>query len=108
MNRYSKLSLLTLVVAGLGANAYAAGENDALPVAKAGISLTQAVAAAEKHVGGKAAKAEYELTRQGWAYDVEVVRGSEVFDVRVDAGKGTVISAAADRADHDDGGDHKD
>lgn len=47
-------------------------------------------------------RAEYEKSQQGWAYDVEVVSGAKVFDVKVDADKGTVISAAEDKADRDD------
>jgi uncharacterized membrane protein YkoI len=39
---------------------------------------------------------------------VEVVSGAKVFDVRVDADKGTVISSAEDKADHDDDHDKQD
>jgi hypothetical protein len=41
---------------------------------KAKISLTQAVTVAEQHANGKA-RAEYENSKQGWVYDVEVVSG---------------------------------
>ncbi len=56
----------------------------------------------------KASRAEYENSKQGWVYDVEVVSGAKVFDVRVDADKGTVISSAEDKADHDDDHDKRD
>ncbi len=111
MYRYTKLSLLAIAITATGAVAYAAKggmENDALAIRKAKIPLTQAVTVAEQHVSGKASRAEYENSKQGWVYDVEVVNGAKVFDVRVDATKGTVISSAEDKADHDDDHDKQD
>ena len=111
MNRNSKLSLMAIGIAAAGTVAYAAAgstENDALAIMKAKISLTQAVTTAEQHVNGKAARAEYENTKQGWVYDVEVISGAKVFDVKVDGDKGTVISSAEDKADRDDDHDEKD
>jgi uncharacterized membrane protein YkoI len=83
-------------------------ENDALSVTRAKVALPQAVAAAEQHANGKASRAEYENSTLGWVYDVEVVSGAKVFDVKVDAVKGTVISSTEDNADHDDAHDNKD
>ena len=105
MYRYTQLSAIAVAVAmaASGAVAYAAGggqENDALAIANARISLTQAVAAAEQHANGKATHAEFEHSRQGWIYEVEVVSGAKVFDIKVDAEKGTVIASQEDRADH--------
>ena len=112
MYRYSKLSLLACALAAAAAGiAYAAKgdtENDAMAIASAKIPLAQAVAAAEQHVNGKAAKAEYEQSKQGWVYDVEVVSGAKVFDVKVDPNKGTVIASAEDKADRDEDHDEKD
>ena len=111
MYRYTKLSLLAIAIAMTGAAAYAAKahiQNDALAVTQAKIPLTQAVAAAEQHANGKASRAEYEQSKQAWVYDVEVVSGAKVFDVRIDADKGTVISAVEDKADHDDVHDKQD
>ena len=111
MYRYSKLSLLAIAIATTGAVAYAttAGmANDAQAITKARISLTQAINIAEQHAKGKASRGEFENSMQGWVYDVEVVSGAKVFDVRVDADKGTVISSAEDKADHDDDHDKKD
>jgi uncharacterized membrane protein YkoI len=110
MYRYTKLSLLAIAIATTGAVAYAAKgmENDALAITKAIIPLTQAITVAEQHANGKASRAEYENSKQGWFYDVEVVSGAKVFDVRVDADKGTVISSAEDKADHDDDHDKQD
>lgn len=111
MNRYSKLSLLAAAIAAAGTVAYAAQggmENDAMAINKAKIPLAQAVTTAEQHANGKASRAEYENSKQGWVYDVEVVSGSKVFDVKVDADKGTVISSAEDKADRDDDHDKQD
>lgn len=111
MYRYSKLSLLAIVIFTCGAAAYAAKsgmENDALAVSQAKIPLSQAIAIAEKHVNGQAARAEYEHSRLGGSYDVEVATGGKVFDVKVDPVKGAVLSSKEDRADHDDDGDGQD
>jgi uncharacterized membrane protein YkoI len=111
MYRYTKLSLLVVAVAATGTVAYAAKggmEDDALAINKAKIPLTQAVTVAEQHAKGKASRAEYEHSKQGWVYDVEVVSGAKAFDVRIDADKGTVISSAEDTADHDDDHDKDD
>jgi len=111
MYRYTKFSLLAIAIGATGALAYAAKAdiaNDALAIGKAKISLAQAVGVAEQHVNGKASRAEYENSKQGWVYDVEVLSGAKVFDVRVDADKGTVISSAEDKADRDDEHDKQD
>jgi uncharacterized membrane protein YkoI len=111
MYRYTKLSLLTIAIAASGTVAYAAKvgmENDALAIIKAKIPLAQAVTVAEQHANGKASRAEYENSKQGWVYEVEVVSGAKVFDVRVDANKGTVISSAEEKADHNDDHDKQD
>jgi len=110
MYRYAKPSLLAIAIAASGAVAYAASdgmENDALAITQARIPLTQAVTIAEQHANGKASRVEYEHSRkQGWVYEVEVVSGAKVFDVKVDADKGTVISSAEDKADHGDDDDN--
>ena len=76
-------------------------ENDAVMVlAKAKVSLTQAVGAAEAQAGGRATKAELESERGEVAYQVEVVTAdSKVFDVRIDAASGKVVSSKLDTAD---------
>lgn len=113
MFRYTKTSLVAAILASASAVGYAAttvssAENDALSIGKAKISLTQAITTAEQHVKGKAVQAEFEQTKAGWAYDVEVASGSQVFDVRVDADKGTIISSTQDKVDQDDSHDKKD
>ncbi|OWQ82916.1 peptidase M4 [Roseateles aquatilis] len=121
MNRYVKYGVVAVAVSAgaIGAGAWAAREdggpraggkeeNDALGVVQAKVSLTQAVAIAEQHFGGKASRAEYERTRQGVAYDIEVVTGDKVFDVRVDADKGAILSSAPDGRDGKEDRDEKD
>ena len=112
MFRYTKIAIAIsgAVLAASGIAAYAANtmENDAtrLPVTK--ITLSQAVSAAEQQANGRATRAELEHTKIGVVFDVEVVSGTKVFDVRVDADKGTVISSAEDKAENDDENDKAD
>lgn len=107
MNRALKQVAAAAALITLGAVAYAAAPalNDAMSIVNAKIPMTQAIAAAEQHANGKASKAEYEHTKtSGWVYDVEVVSGTQVFDVKVDAANGSVISSVEDKADQE--GDH--
>ncbi len=107
MNRRYLYALLGASLITVGAIAYAEKDetpdepaNDAVPVTTAPVSLVQAVQAAEQRTAGKARQAEYTHTREGWVYDVEVVSGTRVFDVRVDARSGNVMSSAEDKPDH--------
>lgn len=110
MYRYTRLGLLATLIVATGATALAAmtDNNDALPILKAKTSLSQAVTVAEQHVHGKASRAEFEHSQQGWVYDVEVVQDTKVFDVRVDANNATVIAAVEDGREHDDDHDKQD
>lgn len=115
MKRATKLSIAAAgVAAALSVGVFAATDdkrpNDATAVPQAKISLVEAIGTAERHVGGRATRAEYERTaaRGAWAYDVEVVTSSKVFDVRVDASNGVVLSASEDRIENDDEHDRKD
>jgi uncharacterized membrane protein YkoI len=77
--------------------------NDATAIANARISLVTAVTTAEQHVQGKAVRAEYEQRKDGqWIYEIEVAAASGVFDVKIDADKGTVIASTADKVDTED------
>ncbi len=99
-----KIALFFIALTSFSSLAFALGNgsNDASPVLKERISLSQAVAVAEKAAEGRASRAEYEKTGNSGVYEVEVVGAQGVFDVKVDAGKGTVISSAPDK--HDQGG----
>lgn len=82
--------------------------NDALAITDAKISLAQAISAAERHVGGKASRAEYERQRGQWVFDVEVVKDRKVMDVTVNSSSGAVIAAVEDQADRKDDHDRDD
>ena len=102
--------LAALVSISVIAAAAVTHENDASAVTQAKVSLVDAVGAAERHVNGKAARAEYEPTAKpgAWVYDIEVVTASKVFDVKVDATSGAVLSSSEDSTDNDDMHDKKD
>ena len=68
-------------------------------LAQAKISLAQAVATAEQHVGGRASRAELQNENGRLVYGVEVVDTTRTMDVKVDAVNGSVLSAQADQAD---------
>lgn len=115
MNRKLTISALIIAagVATAGGLAYAKTsdvENDAIAdLAKAKISLTQAVGAAEAHATGKATKAELEGERGAVVYDIEVVTAdNKVFDIKVDAADGKVLSSKQDQADRGEKDDDKD
>ena len=76
-------------------------ENDAaVDLAKAKISLSQAIVSAETHAAGKAVKAELDSDRGPVVFNVEVITGdNKVMDVKVDANDGKVLSSQLDTAD---------
>lgn len=74
-------------------------DNDALGITTAKVSLVEAITTAEKYVGGVASRAEYELEKGHGVFEVEVVRGTSVMDVMVNANNGQVIAARADTSD---------
>lgn len=111
MHRYPTWPFRALALTLAAGAAWAAQghtENDATAIAAAKIPLAQAVASAEQYAKGRATHAEFENTRAGRIYGVEVVSGAKVLDVRIDADTGTVISMAEDQGDHDGEQDHDD
>ncbi len=115
MNRKLTISALIMAagVATAGGLAYAKTsltENDAITdLAKAKITLTQAVGAAEAHASGKATKAEIEGEHGTVVYEVEVVAAdNKVFDIKVDAADGKVLSSKQDQTDRGEKNDEKD
>lgn len=87
--------------AGGTALAKSGGENDAIAdLAKAKVTLSQTVAAAEGHSAGKATKAELEGEHGTLVYNVEVVAANKVLELKVDAGDGKVLSSKEDKPDH--------
>jgi uncharacterized membrane protein YkoI len=104
MNHYKKACMLTIAITAAAAVAYAekGQENDVHAIVDAKISLVQAVTVAEKQVKGRATHAEFEASDKGWVYEIEVVSEAKVFDVKVDANTGKLISSVEDSADDDD------
>lgn len=59
-----------------------------------------------QHPGGKATKAELESKKGSAYFDVEVATADQkVFDVKIDAGTGKVLSSQLDKNDGADEGD---
>lgn len=109
MSRKRTLIIGVLTAAALattGAYAYQgqSGEQDeAAALAQAKITLSQAITAAEQHVGGKASSAGIEDENGKIVYGVEIVGGGKSTDVKVDIATGQVLSARVDTADHERG-----
>lgn len=110
MKRKIYMAALAALSATAIGSAYAAksAASDALAIAGAKIGMTQAVTAAEQHIGGKASRAEYERHKGQWVFDVEVVKDKKIMDVKVDPTSGKVLAATEDKTDHDDNRDPAD
>ena len=98
-------SVVAAIVAASGvafATQAANAENDAVAyLAKAKVTLGQAVTIAEAQLNGRATSAELDSEGGAVAYKVEVVAAnSKVFDMRIDAVDGKVLSSKEDGADH--------
>lgn len=99
----TRAMIIACLAALTATTASAEPANDAASGPVARIPLMAAITAAEQHVRGQAVRAEYEAGKDGrWVYDIEVKAGAKVFDVKVDADKGTVIAAQEDRQDAED------
>ncbi|ODU99506.1 MAG: hypothetical protein ABT20_16785 [Rubrivivax sp. SCN 70-15] len=114
MKRHLKTSLAALAIvlgAGVGvtlAARAAGGENDAVAtLAQAHVGLTQAVDIALAQTAGRATRAELGDENGHAIYEIEVVAANnQVFDMKVDAVAGKLLSSQADKADQ--GRDEKD
>ena len=109
MKRNLKTPLVALAIvlgAGVGvtlAARAAGGENDAVAtLAQAHIGLTQAVDIALAQTAGRATRAELGDENGHAIYEIEVVAANnQVFDLKVDAVAGKVLSSQIDKADRD-------
>lgn len=72
-------------------------------VAKAKLSLSQAIIDAEKTTGGKAIEAEYEVEGKGLEITVELLVGQKLKEIEYDAMTGKV--SADDDDEHENEGD---
>lgn len=93
------LMMTTAMLALLGGTALAADAGDIRLLNETKISLTDAIKAAEKEVGGRAIDAS--LDDDSWkpAYEVSVVKDNRVFDVQVDGVSGAVLGSREDLDD---------
>jgi uncharacterized membrane protein YkoI len=103
-NKFTIVLTAAIVAAVGGSLAYAQGnhENDALGgLAKAKVSISQAITAAEQAAGGKATRAELENEKNGVIYKVEVASADtrKVIDVNVDGVTGKVLNTREDKVD---------
>lgn len=115
MTRLPKILAATVAVTAAAtiavglADAAKPADNDAVIIREARTSLIEAVQTAERHIGGKATRAELEAGRQGPKFEIEVVGADgRTHDVEVDALRNTVIASVEDRADREDRRDAED
>ena len=101
-------AVLSATIATCSSYATTITDNDALIAPDTKISLSQAVTTAEQHTTGKASRAELEKHKGQWVFDVEVINGQKVVDVKVDPESGKVLAATEDKADRDDEQDKED
>lgn len=88
-----------LIGIGLPLVALANDADEVRVLAETKITLTQAIAAAERHQGGQAYEAKVDDDSFKPEYEVDVVKDGRVYEVRVDGVSGAVIGA---REDHHD------
>ena len=99
MNDTFRILLGAAAVAGVtGAVAAAAraDQEDLRQFSEAKVTLIQAIATAEQHLGGRAIGATLDDDSFKPAYDVSVVKDGRVFDVQVDAVKNAVLGSRED------------
>lgn len=87
-----------LLVTAFATNALA-GSEDLKAAAQAKISLVQAIESAQKHQGGTAIDASIDDDSFSPTYEVSVVKDAKLYDVRVDAVTGGILSTREDMDD---------
>jgi len=71
------------------------------PAPELKLSLVQAIAAAERHAGGKALGAAVQPRLSGWVYVVDIDRSGEVLQFSVDGNNGHVVPLTPPRPSTD-------
>ena len=102
MNDTFRILLAATAVAGVtGAAATAArADQEELDLfLQAKVMLTQAIATAEQHLGGRAIGAKLDDDSFKPAYEVTVVKDNRVYDVQVDAVTNAVLGSREDTDD---------
>lgn len=96
MTKIKTMMATATALAMLSGAAYAADASDIRLLNETKISLSDAIAAAEKHQGGRAIDASLDDDSFKPAYEVTVVVDNRVFDVQVDGVTGGVIGSRED------------
>jgi uncharacterized membrane protein YkoI len=86
-------------VTGVAAAAARADQDELRLAAEAKVMLTQAIAMAEQHLGGRAIGAKLDDDSFTPAYEVTVIKDNRVFDVYVDAVTNAVTGSREDMDD---------
>lgn len=98
MNTSIKYITACAAISGLLLSGIAlADKNEAQRLTETKISLTEAIAIAEKNQGGQAYDASLDDDGLGLNYEVDVVVGDKTFEVEVDAVSGEVGKVKEDR-----------
>lgn len=114
MNTKSYAAIAALTASALaGALVYASQYGERANTARsedgqAPISLTQAIAVAERHVPGNAVGAELEQRDGRVIYEVKVASAGRTVEVKVDSADGSVIGAESEHAAQNAGEGKKD
>lgn len=100
-NYEETMKSLLFAVSLLAAPSTFARDNDAAEYAyqlsQAKISLIDALTAAEAEAKGTAVSGELDSSQGKVVYEVEVLAGQKIFDVKVNAVDGTILSIKEDR-----------
>lgn len=96
MTKIKTMMATATALAMLSGAAYAVDVSDIRLLNETKISLSDAIAAAEKHQGGRAIDASLDDDSFKPAYEVTVVVDNRVFDVQVDGVTGGVIGSRED------------
>jgi uncharacterized membrane protein YkoI len=107
------IAMAAVFAAGIASSSLAfaeskeAGEHKEITaVMNAKTSLTQAIAAAEQQIGGKAISAALEDRKGVTAYEVEIASGSKLQKVFVDLETGKIVKTIAANSDDRKDNDH--
>lgn len=94
MNKMITFAAVTLTTLGFAASASAKSDTELLGLSK--LSLTDAVAAAEKNQAGKAVEADLKEHDDKPVWAVKILNGDKEYDVKVDGTTGGIIESKKD------------
>jgi uncharacterized membrane protein YkoI len=90
--------MVAFAITGIGLSTVALADDaeKVRALSEAKISLTQAIAAAEKHQGGQAYEASIDDDSFKPEYEINIVKDGKTYEVTVDGVSGTVIGSRED------------